>query len=68
MAYSTKNATFWIARQLSEDYGVRDIKNPVIWTVLITCSCDQMKWFLYEICYSKKHNANNVALLCTITS
>ena len=48
MAYSTKTATFWIARQLSEDYGLRDIKTQWFETVLIKCSCDQMKWFLLE--------------------
>ena len=37
-----------LTRQLSEEYGLRDIKNTIILTVLTTtCSRDEMKCFLH---------------------
>ena len=56
----TKTTAFWIdkiTRQLSEDYGA---KNLVIWTALTTCSCDEMKYFHFGIHYRKKYHTNNI--------
>ena len=32
------------------------------WKIQSNCSCDEMIYFLYGICYRKKSNANNIAI------